>query len=164
MKLYLVVSFAILGITHANSDNLKCRGRYFDMIPGFNETMRNKFVDMHNKHRSDLARESQASKMRKLVYDCEIEQTAYDTALQACETTTFTYRKYLKYDENLHVFEKPEGVDDVIKEAIDSWWSENSRIDGEESKNSYTTSYNISNFANVRDVFLLQKYSEKKIA
>ncbi|EYC08221.1 hypothetical protein Y032_0067g57 [Ancylostoma ceylanicum] len=156
MKLYFAVSIVVLGIAHANDSNFKC-SRKPDNIPEFNEEMRESFVDTHDIYRLTFAQENQASKMRKMVYDCATEQSAYDAAVQSCETTTFTYRKYLKNDENFYVIDYIEDVADVVSHVGDSWWSEKSRIDGKKPINVYRSSYNISNFANVCYFSLLRK-------
>ncbi|KAL6741245.1 hypothetical protein Aduo_014518 [Ancylostoma duodenale] len=98
MKFYSVVLVAILGIAHASDNSVNCPQRVHN-VPNFEETMRQDFVDMHDIYRSTFAQSNQASKMRKLVYDCKVEQSAYISAVQSRETKPSTNSKNLRYDE-----------------------------------------------------------------
>ncbi|KAL6741244.1 hypothetical protein Aduo_014517 [Ancylostoma duodenale] len=109
----LKVLFVILGIAYAFGDNTECSKKKLG-------PMRLSFLRMHNGYRSHLAQERNASRMKKMKYDCDAEKSAYESAKQCLETASPSD----KYDENLHVIDYPEDVSDVALEAGNSWWSE----------------------------------------
>ncbi|KIH62672.1 SCP-like protein [Ancylostoma duodenale] len=76
-------------------------------------------------------------------YDCEAENSAYESAKATCSGTASSSDEY---DENLHVVEGDE-VDPL--EAINSWSSEALDLNQAAAGNLYLSSYNISNFANL---------------
>ncbi|KIH55533.1 SCP-like protein [Ancylostoma duodenale] len=119
MKSYFVVLFTVLGIVHANGDYEKCSKNH-----GIDNEMRERIVETHNGYRSLLAQglafmkdgadSLEASKMRSLVYDCEAENSAYESA-EKCSTTSSPTSTY---DENLYVIEEEDGdVSDPIQEV-----------------------------------------------
>ncbi|KAL6741239.1 hypothetical protein Aduo_014513 [Ancylostoma duodenale] len=117
--------------------------------------MRDKFVDTHNGYRSLLAQglaftqggadSRKASKMRSLVYDCDAENSAYESAMK-CSTTASSSEKY---DENVYVIEDDGDVSDPILEAVNSWSSEALDLNQAKTGNLYSSSDKIPNFANV---------------
>ncbi|EYC08219.1 hypothetical protein Y032_0067g56 [Ancylostoma ceylanicum] len=78
------------------------------------------FLEMHNAFRSYLARDSSASKMRRLEYDCEAEESATKVADQCLDTASSPE----KYDQNLEFIQADDDTTDYILEAANSWWSE----------------------------------------
>ncbi|KAL6741243.1 hypothetical protein Aduo_014516 [Ancylostoma duodenale] len=144
---FIQVLFAILGYVHAYGDIIKCSETEDEM----SRMLRTSFLDMHNSYRSGLARERNASRMRKLVryislirlfqeYDCYAE----DSARKSAEKCSDTASPSDKYDENLHVIEEDEEYYNPVLEAGNSWWSE--ILDTE--KNLYNSTVN-ANFANM---------------
>ncbi|EPB73207.1 SCP-like protein [Ancylostoma ceylanicum] len=117
------------------------------------------FLEMHNafrsaeedSYRSYLARDSSASKMRRLEYDCEAEESATKVADQCLDTASSPE----KYDQNLEFIQADDDTTDYILEAANSWWSE--ILDTHD--NLYNSTVN-ANFANVCDFFLFRRYAE----
>nr|AAO63575.1 secreted protein 3 precursor [Ancylostoma caninum] len=135
MKSYLVISAAILGIAYADADYSKCPQNEI-----MNNDMREKVTDMHNAYRSKFARDHQASKMRKLVYDCAIEKGIYESDTK-CEM------KPSMEEENVEVIDGNSDDLTVISEAGNSWWSEILDLKGKDVYNSVDNTSEIANMA-----------------
>ncbi|EPB73208.1 SCP-like protein [Ancylostoma ceylanicum] len=142
MNTYLAVFIAILGIAYAEGDYNGCQQNR-----KINNDTRNKFLEMHNgfrciaclfsnylfirseqnSYRSLFAQKNKASKMEKLIYDCDLENSAYNSQ-RACETDQ---SKPSTEEENLYFPEEEtyipeEDMDDrnFALEAVNSWSSE----------------------------------------
>ncbi|KAK5985747.1 SCP domain-containing protein [Trichostrongylus colubriformis] len=106
-----------------------------------NDRIRSKVLEAHNTRRMKLARGEvfnkrginlpQASNMRKLKYDCNLEKSAVAAAAATCSTVA---QRNIPTDvqENAHILPGSTARfrDDAIVEAINIWWRQVSESGG----------------------------------
>ncbi|RCN50642.1 SCP-like protein [Ancylostoma caninum] len=150
MKSYLVILIAFYGVAHANDDEYE-NCTYRNEMKEMDDMDRRNFEETHNGRRSLVARGKvdvnnmtsmslTASKMMAMEYDCNLENSAYESAIICSNTSSST-------DENLYVIEEEDFYDPVV-EAI-NWWSSEAFDYDQKKENLYPSTGKIPSFANL---------------